>query len=154
MSRKSGNRFSEQDMRKRKESGAHPEQDALQVMGMTRRDVLQSGGAIAAAALPSQAMGAQPVGPVMAALAGYMADARARPLPDDVVEKMKHHVLDTLAAMVSGAELAPGLAAIRFARAYGGEQVATVAGSDVRCGAIEAALANGVLAHADETDDS
>src|SRR5262249_7745877 len=54
----------------------------------------------------------------------------------------------------SGAELAPGVAAIRFARGYGGEPVATVAGSDVRCGAIEAALANGVLAHADETDDS
>src|SRR5919201_36289 len=32
--------------------------------------------------------------------------------------------------------------------------MATVVGSDVMCGPIEAALANGVLAHADETDDS
>jgi 2-methylcitrate dehydratase PrpD len=71
-----------------------------------------------------------------------------------VVEKAKHHILDTFAAMISGADLVPGRAAIKFARAYGGKAVATVAASDVVCGPIEAALANGVLAHADETDDS
>ena len=96
---------------------------------------------------------AQPVGPVMAALSAYMSEARDRALPADVVEKTKHHVLDTFAAMISGSELAPGHAAIRFARGYGGAPVATVAGSDMLCGPIEAALANGVLAHADETDD-
>ena len=100
------------------------------------------------------AKSAQPVGPVMAALSTYMSEARDRALPADVVEKTKHHVLDTFAAMISGAELAPGRAAIRFARGYGGAPVATVAGSDVLCGPIEAALANGMLAHADETDDS
>jgi len=123
---------------------------------MTRRRILQrSSGAVAAAAVPSAAaLAAQPVGPVMAALSGYMAAARERPLPDAVIEKAKHHVLDTLAAMISGAALAPGRAALRFARGYGGEPVATVVASDVRCGPIEAALANGVLAHADETDDS
>jgi 2-methylcitrate dehydratase PrpD len=122
---------------------------------VTRRGILQGGGAIAAAAFPAgRAQGAQPVGLVMAALGTYMGSARDRALPDDVVEKMKHHVLDTFAAMVSGSELIPGRAAIRFARGYGGEPIATVAGSDVLCGPIEAALANGVLAHADETDDS
>src|SRR6266566_586990 len=90
----------------------------------------------------------------MAALSRYMGAARERALPDEVAEKTKHHVLDTFAAMISGAQLAPGRAAIQFARGYGGERVATVAGSDVLCGPIEAALANGVLAHADETDDS
>jgi len=121
---------------------------------VTRRDVLQGGGAIATAALPGLAQGAQPVGPAMAALSTYMSGARERALPDAVVEKTKHHVLDTLAAMISGAELLPGQAAIRFARGYGGERIATVVGCDVLCGPIEAALANGVLAHADETDDS
>jgi 2-methylcitrate dehydratase PrpD len=122
---------------------------------VTRRGVLQAGGAAVAAALPSAtAKGAQPVGPVMAALSTYMSEAGDRALPADVVEKTKHHVLDTFAAMISGAELAPGRAAIRFARGYGGAPAATVAGSDVLCGPIEAALANGVLAHADETDDS
>src|SRR5262249_4581000 len=114
---------------------------------------VQGGGA--GAALPAGvAAGAQPVGPVMAALSHYMGAARERALPDEVAEKTKHHVLDTFAAMISGAQLLPGRAAIQFARGYGGERVATVVGSDVRCGPIEAALGNGMLAHADETDDS
>src|SRR5947209_13273922 len=63
-------------------------------------------------------------------------------------------ILDTLAAAISGSELPPGKFAINFARAYGGEKIATVAGSTVVCGPIEAALANGMLAHSDETDDT
>jgi 2-methylcitrate dehydratase PrpD len=122
---------------------------------VTRRSLLQAGGAIAAAALPAgTAAGEQAVGPVMAALSSYMSGARERALPDAVIEKTKHHVLDTFAAMISGVELAPGLAAVRFARGYGGDRIATVVGCDVLTGPIEAALANGVLAHADETDDS
>ena len=89
----------------------------------------------------------------MTKLSTYMSEARDRALPDAVAEKAKHHVLDTFAAMVSGSELPPGREAIRFARAYGGEKVATVVASDVRCGPIEAAIANAELAHSDETDD-
>ena len=51
-------------------------------------------------------------------------------------------------------ELPPGHAAVRFARAYAGKGTATIVGSNVLAGPIEAALANGVLAHSDETDDS
>jgi 2-methylcitrate dehydratase PrpD len=83
-----------------------------------------------------------------------MADAGNTALPGAVLEQAKWHVLDTFAAMISGSELEPGRAAISFARAYGGEKVATVACSTMLCGPIEAALVNGVLAHADETDDS
>jgi len=63
-----------------------------------------------------------------------------------VVEKTKHHILDTFAAMISGAELAPGRVGILFARAHSGEKIATVAGTDVVCGPIEAAVANGMTA--------
>jgi 2-methylcitrate dehydratase PrpD len=56
--------------------------------------------------------------------------------------------------MISGTGLLPGQRALQFAQAYGGKEVSTVVGSKIVCGAIEAALANGVLAHADETDDS
>ena len=90
----------------------------------------------------------------MSKLSTYMSEARGAALPAVVIEKGKQHILDTFAAMISGSQLPPGRAAIQFARAYGGEKVATVAGSTVLCGPIEAALANGVLAHADETDDS
>jgi len=83
-----------------------------------------------------------------------MSEAQGRTLPAQVLEKAKHHILDTFAAMISGSELAPGRSAIQFARAYGGEKVSTIAASNILCGPIEAALANGVMAHADETDDS
>jgi len=43
---------------------------------------------------------------------------------------------------------------VAFARVYGGKEIATVIGDTVACGPFEAALANGVSAHADETDDS
>jgi 2-methylcitrate dehydratase PrpD len=119
----------------------------------TRRDVLRAGGAVAAFSLGGAAR-AQPAGAVMATLSTYMAGARERALPEEVVEKTKHHVLDTFASMLSSTELAPGRAAIRYAKSYGGAPVATIVGSDVVTGPIEAALANGVLAQADETDDS
>ena len=80
----------------------------------------------------------------MAALSQYMSEAKDRPLPDAVVEKAKQHTIDTLAAMISGSELVPGHSAIRFAREYGGAQVATVAASTILCGPMEAALVNGV----------
>ena len=95
----------------------------------------------------------QGISPVMEKLSAYMAEARNRALSDPVLLETKHHVLDTLAAMVSGSELPPGRMAIQFARTYGGEKVATVVASPILCGPIEAALANGELAHSDETDD-
>ena len=83
-----------------------------------------------------------------------MAEAAGRALPEEVVEKTKHHILDTLAAMVSGAELPPGKVALAMAKAHAGEKTATVVGSNLLCGPIEAAMVNGMLAHSDETDDS
>jgi len=90
----------------------------------------------------------------MTRLSTYMSEARDRALPDEVVERAKRHILDTLAAVVSGSELVPGRAALAFARAYGGKAVATIVGDNVLCGPIEAALVNGTMAHADETDDT
>jgi 2-methylcitrate dehydratase PrpD len=89
----------------------------------------------------------------MTKLSAFMSAARDRELPEEVVVKAKHHILDTLAAMVSGSGLLPGREAIRFARQYGGNKIATVVASDVLCGPIEAAMANAELAHSDETDD-
>ena len=87
-------------------------------------------------------------------LASYIASALDRPLPPAVLEKTKHHVLDTIAAMVTGSRLKPGEAAINFVRSQGGTPEAAVVGSNVVTTAINAAMANGMLAHSDETDDS
>lgn len=134
---------------------------------LSRRRLFQFAGlAIASSALPSSVAMTQPsaghdqpgasqdVNPLMNKLSSYMSEAAGRALPDEVVEKAKHHILDTFAAMLSGSQLPPGRAALQFASAYGGKEIATVVASKIVCGPIEAAFANGILAHSDETDDS
>ena len=127
--------------------------------GLSRRHWLQQAAVFsAAAAIPRLAFAAAEdkapaISPVMETLSAYMAEARNRALPEKVAQETAHHILDTIAAMISGSELAPGKIAIRFARAHVGERVATVVASDAVCGAIDAALTNGMLAHSDETDD-
>jgi 2-methylcitrate dehydratase PrpD len=132
---------------------------------LTRRNLLAKGTWLLAGAalhLPSYLFSeaqqtpsvSTPIGPVMQSLSTYMASAATRPLPPAIVEQAKDHILDTFAAMISGSQLPPGRAAIAFAQSYGGKPVASVATSTILCGSLEAALANGVLAHSDETDDS
>lgn len=75
-------------------------------------------------------------------------------LPPDVLLKTKLHLLDTLAAILSGSRLKPGLFAARFVESQGGRPEATVLGAGYATSAVNAALANGMTAHADETDDS
>ena len=87
-------------------------------------------------------------------LSAYMSAAGTRALPAEAAEHAKHHLLDTLAAMISGSQLLPGQAALRYVLAHAGKGAATIAGSAVTAAPVEAALANGVMAHADETDDS
>jgi 2-methylcitrate dehydratase PrpD len=86
-------------------------------------------------------------------LARYMVEARERRLPPEVAREARHRILDTLAAMVSGSHMKPGEMAIRYARSQGGVAEATVLATDIRTSAVNAALANGMFAHADETDD-
>ncbi len=86
-------------------------------------------------------------------LARYMVEARERSLAPDVAREARHRILDTLAAMVSGAHLKPGEMAIRYARAQGGVAEATVLTTDITTSAINAALVNAMFGHADETDD-
>jgi 2-methylcitrate dehydratase PrpD len=94
------------------------------------------------------------ISPVMRKLSAYIAQAARRPVPPAVMEKAKHHLLDTLSAMVSGAPLLPGRRAIEYVRSQGGTPEACVVGSRIVTSAVNAALANGMLAHADETDDA
>lgn len=91
---------------------------------------------------------------VMATLSGYMSNAASRPIPDEAIERTKQHLLDTIASMISGIDLPPGHMANKFIESYRGVGSATVVGSGVNCGPVEAAMANAMLAHSDETDDS
>jgi len=122
---------------------------------MTRRDLLRCAGWLPVlAAFPRNSCRAPEVSdPIMSRLSTYMGEAANHPLPDDVLEKIKEHTLDTVGAMISGSQLPVGRRAIQFASEYGGEKMATVVGSNVVCSPVEAALVNGLLAHADETND-
>ena len=137
-------------------------------LGLTRRRMLQNAvGMIPAAAFPAgrltaralpfreeprkqTAMGAADL---TGQLARYMVDARNRDLPSNVALEGKHHILDTLGAMVSGSHLKPGEMAIGYVRAQGGVPESSVIGTNIKTSAVNAALANGMCGHADETDD-
>ena len=126
---------------------------------LTRRALLRDGSlALAAASLLPRALRGQvktpAISPVMMQLSTYMSQAGGQALPAEVQQKAKQHILDTIAAMVSGSELPPGKQVLKFAQSYGGKPVATIVASNLLSGPIEAALINGMLAHSDETDDS
>ena len=87
-------------------------------------------------------------------LVQYMLVARQAKLPPEVVQKGKSHILDSLAAIVSGSRLKPGQLGLQHARAQGGKEECSVLGTNFRTTPILAAFANGMSGHADETDDS
>jgi 2-methylcitrate dehydratase PrpD len=98
--------------------------------------------------------GDAPVSPVTTALCEYVAATLDRDMPHDVVAKTKLHTLDTIAAMVSGSRLKAGELAARYVEGLGGKPQATVIGTGILTSTVNAALANGMAAHGDETDDS
>jgi 2-methylcitrate dehydratase PrpD len=87
-------------------------------------------------------------------LSEYIAGVPDQELPPEVVTKTKQHILDTLAAIISGSRLRAGELAAGYVEGLGGAQQATVIGTRLRVPAANAALANGMAAHGDETDDS
>ena len=128
---------------------------------MKRRQILQTLGALTAAAVlrPEAVAGAaeqEAAGAgsdITGQLARYMVSARDRELPPAVVLAAKHRILDTVGAIVSGARMKPGEMAIGYVRRLGGTPEASVPATDIRTSAVNAALAAGMFAHADETDD-
>lgn len=94
------------------------------------------------------------VSPHTKALSEFIACAGDRALPPDVVAKTKAHILDTLAAIVSGSRLRAGRLAAGYVQSTSGNPEALVLGTPLVLPAVSAALANGMAGHGDETDDS
>ena len=103
---------------------------------------------------PDEPVADAPISPVTAALCDYVANTLDRNMPPEVVAKTKLHTLDTIAAMVSGSRLKAGKMAARYVESLGGKPQATVIGTSILTSSVNAALANGMAAHGDETDDS
>jgi len=91
---------------------------------------------------------------IIDSLVEYMLAARRAKLPEEVIQKGKSHLLDSLAAIVSGSTLKPGKLGLQHARQQGGREECSVLGSNLKTTPILAAFANGMSGHADETDDS
>jgi 2-methylcitrate dehydratase PrpD len=87
-------------------------------------------------------------------IANYVSTALDRDLPAEVVAATKLHILDTIAAITSGSRLKAGDLAARYVASLGGNPQATVIGTRTVTSAVNAALANAMAAHADETDDT
>jgi len=87
-------------------------------------------------------------------LSDYIVGEEPERVPQHVRQRAQLHILDTIGAMLSGSLLKVGRVAIEFARSQGGRPESSVVASDVKTNAVQAALANGMLAHADETDDA
>jgi 2-methylcitrate dehydratase PrpD len=91
---------------------------------------------------------------IIDSLVEYMLAARRTAPPAEVIQKGKSHLLDSLAAVVSGSTLKPGKLGLQHARQQGGREECSVLGSSLKTTPILAAFANGMSGHADETDDS
>jgi len=116
--------------------------------------ILKSSRTGAASSQANASLKGGPMDNIMSRLSQYIVEAGGKPLPGAVAEKAKHHILDTIAAMVSGSRLKPGKLAIKYVRTQGGTPEAQIIGADFLSTAIHAAMANGFMAHSDETDDS
>ncbi len=91
---------------------------------------------------------------IIDSLVQYLLAARQSSLPAEVLQKGKSHLLDSIAAVVSGSTLKPGKLGLQHARDLGGKAECSVLGSNFKTTPIMAAFANGMSGHADETDDS
>jgi 2-methylcitrate dehydratase PrpD len=127
----------------------------LKVVGVGGSVAVPGLAATRAGAAPAlQASPADPSPDLMNTVSTYLVASPRMRLAPEVVTKAKHHILDTLVATISGAGFKVGRLSRDFAKAQGGAPEASVAGESFLTNAINAALANGNMAHADETDDS
>lgn len=91
--------------------------------------------------------------PVTQAVCQHIATTMTRMLDREILEKTKDHVIDTTAAIISGTQLPAGRAAKNYVATLGGLPQATVVSASERIDVVNAAMANGMAAHGDETDD-
>lgn len=90
-------------------------------------------------------------------VASRLAEAARATFPPEALEAAELHILDTVAAILSGSTLPAGLSILAYAKRcprLGENEGAHVVGTQLRPDHVTAARINGMLAHADESDDS
>ena len=97
-----------------------------------------------------QLNGPSPMGP----LSKYIFEGQTAPIPDEVRELSKRHILDTLASIVACSQLKPAQLARNFALFNGGQaNTAHLLGTDMKTTLLDAIFANALTAHGAEIND-
>lgn len=126
---------------------------------LTRRTIMKGGGAVLALSASGSATRAQPVAApqpwvdIMPALTGYIADAAQHRVPDEVRDRARLHVLDTLASIIACRTLEAARLGRAYAGAMGGIGDSPILGSSQTAPPIDAVFASAMTAHAAEIND-
>jgi 2-methylcitrate dehydratase PrpD len=87
-------------------------------------------------------------------IADFIAQASIDGFPQDVIDMSKKCLLDWLGVTLGGAGEAVSTSIVDFVNEAGGKKQASVLGSGMRTNVVNAALANGTMAHALDYDDA
>ncbi|MBI5969308.1 MAG: MmgE/PrpD family protein [Deltaproteobacteria bacterium] len=86
-------------------------------------------------------------------LAKFIVSLNYKNLPEEVILKAKHCLMDTIGAALAGSKTPEALIAKRLAEKLNQKKEATLFTGRGKIGCLEAAMANGIMAHALELDD-
>jgi 2-methylcitrate dehydratase PrpD len=86
-------------------------------------------------------------------LASFITGLKYQSLPPEVIQKAKHCLMDTLGAALAGSKTQEAVLAKKVAQKLSQKKEATLITGKGKIGVLEAALANGIMAHALELDD-
>lgn len=119
---------------------------------------LAAGGAAWAPGLPgaAQTRAAGPAPKVTAPLSAFIAGSQAMPVPEEILDLGRRHILDTLASVVACRDLEPAVLARKYALAQSGDarrSSATILGTHQRAGLVDAVFASAMTAHGAEIND-
>jgi len=97
-----------------------------------------------------QLNGPSPIGP----LSKYISESQTAPIPDEIRELSKRHILDTLASIVACSKLKPAQLARDFALFNSGQtHTAHLLGTNMKTTLLDAIFANALTAHGAEIND-
>ena len=94
--------------------------------------------------------GPSPMGP----LSKYISESQTAPIPDEIRELAKRHILDTIASIVACSQLKPAQLARDFALFNSGQtHIAHLLGTNTKTALLDAIFANALTAHGAEIND-
>ena len=119
---------------------------------------LAAGGAAWAPGLPgaAQERAAGPSPKVTAPLSAFIAGSQTMPIPEEILDLGRRHILDTLASVVACRDLEPSTLARKYALAQSGDarrSAVTILGTRQRAALVDAVFASAMTAHGAEIND-